>query len=108
MAVVEGRGRIALQPVVTTLTWTSGTRVTVKEQGGLVVVTADDAGSWRLGWQCRVLVPVGIRRWCGLTHGSRVLLIADAHQGRVVIHPPAALDAMINRAHAEVFSGEAS
>jgi hypothetical protein len=41
-----------------------------------------------------------------LAAGSRVLLVADPAAGRLVVHPPAALDAMIGQYHAAVLGGE--
>jgi hypothetical protein len=53
-----------------------------------------------------VRLPATVRHWCGLSPGSRVLLAADPAAGRLVVHPPAALDAMIGQFHARVPGGE--
>jgi hypothetical protein len=105
-AVVNDRGRIAAQPIVQALGWQPGTPLSIREQAGLVVVTADPSGGSRLTGEGHVRVPVTIRRWCGLEAGCRVLLVADPADARLVVHPAAALDAMISRHHADVFGGD--
>ncbi|PSK62779.1 hypothetical protein B0E53_05297 [Micromonospora sp. MH33] len=50
-------------------------------------------------------LPAVVRQWCGLTAGDRVLLAADPKAGRLVLHPPASLDAVVARVHDEAFGG---
>jgi hypothetical protein len=104
-AVVNDRGRIAAQSVVQALRWEPGAPLSIREQAGLVVVTAEPGGGSRLTGEGHVRVPVTIRRWCGLEPGCRVLLVVDPSECRLVVHPAAALDAMISRYHADVFGG---
>jgi hypothetical protein len=106
-AVLNDRGRIAARSVLGVLGWVPGTRVVVRERGGLVVVTADGGGAARLTPEGHLRVPASARRWCGLRAGSEVLLVADPAEQRLVIHPAALLDAMVTVRHAEVFGGEA-
>jgi len=49
-----------------------------------------------------------LRSWCTLAAGSRVLLAANPDAGYLVVHPPADLDVMTSRRHAELFGGELS
>jgi hypothetical protein len=105
-AVVNDRGRIAAQPVVQALGWQPGTPLSIREHTGLVVITAEPGGGSSLTGEGHLRVPVPIRRWCGLEPGCRVLLVADPAQGRLVVHPAAALDAMISRHHTDVFGGD--
>jgi hypothetical protein len=105
-AVVNDRGRIAAQPVVQALGWQPGTPLSIREHAGLVVITADPGGRNSLTGEGHVRVPVTIRRWCGLQPGWRVLLVADPADARLVVHPAAALDALISRHHADVFGGD--
>jgi hypothetical protein len=105
-AVVNDRGRIAAHPIVQALEWQPGTPLSIREHAGLVVVTVDPVGVCRLTGEGHVRLPVTIRRWCGLEPGCRVLLVADPDEGRLVVHPAAALDAMISRHHADVFGGD--
>ncbi|GGM67957.1 hypothetical protein GCM10011608_61480 [Micromonospora sonchi] len=48
---------------------------------------------------------MAVRQWCGLTAGDRVLLAASPADGLLVVHPPAALDAMVVAVHADVLGG---
>jgi hypothetical protein len=100
-AVVNDRGRIAAQCVVQSLGWQPETVLSIREHAGLVVVTADPGGGSRLTGDGHVRLPVTIRRWCGLEPGCRVLLVADPAEGRLVVHPAAALDAMVSRHHTD-------
>jgi bifunctional DNA-binding transcriptional regulator/antitoxin component of YhaV-PrlF toxin-antitoxin module len=87
------------------LGWAPGTRLDVRETGGLVLVTADRQGVFGLTRQGHLRLPVAVRRWCGLATGDRVLLAAEPGDGLLVVHPLAALDAMITQLHASVLGG---
>jgi len=106
LAVVNDRGRIAARPLVQALGWEPRVGLSIREQAGLVVVAADPDGGSRLTGEGHVRPPVTIRRWCGLEPGCRVLLVAEADLGWLVVYPMAALDAMVNRHHAQVLSGD--
>lgn len=109
MAAVEERGRIVVHGLLLqALGWDSATAITLREQSGSTVVTAGPENTSRLSRRGLLHVPVTIRRWCGLTPGSRVLLVADADMQRLVVHPTAVLDDMVTRWHAEAFGGEPS
>jgi hypothetical protein len=71
-----------------------------------VRVTADPQGVFHLTDQGHLRLPATVRHWCGLVTGDRVLLAADPTRGLLVVHPPAVLDTMIGRLHADVFGGE--
>ncbi|RKR86650.1 hypothetical protein BDK92_0894 [Micromonospora pisi] len=106
-AAIDDRGRIAARLIFGALGWVPGTTVACRERGGLVVVSADRGGPIRVSLKGHLRLPAPVRRWCGLEAGSRVLLVADPDMGRLVVHPPAALDAMISRYYADVFGGDA-
>jgi len=107
-AVLNDRGRIAARSVIEALGWQPGTLVTFCEAAGLVVVIADSAGTSRVTGDQHLRVPAALRYWCGLASGSCVLLVADPNECRLVIYPPAALDAMITKAHASASGGDLS
>jgi hypothetical protein len=106
-AAMDCNGRLAEAVVINALGWSPGTRLSVRENGGLVLVSADGHGVFRLTGQGRLRLPATVRHWCGLVAGDRVLLAADPHRGLLVVHPPAALDAMITQSHAGVLDGDA-
>jgi bifunctional DNA-binding transcriptional regulator/antitoxin component of YhaV-PrlF toxin-antitoxin module len=110
VAAVDDRGRVIAAPLLRALGWSPGTPITVGDVGGLLVVTTAD-GRPALA-PCRVTsagdlrLAAPVRHWYGLSAGSRVLLIADPDHGRLVIHSPARLDAMLVREYAGAFGGE--
>ena len=84
-----------------------GTRLNVQVRAGIVLFTEDPCGVFRMTRAGQVRLPVGARDWCGLTAGHRVLLTADPASGRLVVHPPAILAAMVGQLHAALLGGEA-
>jgi hypothetical protein len=107
MAAIDRDGRLTEAVVIPVLGWRPGTRVDIRVCGGLVLVTADPHAAFRVTRPGQVRLPATVRHWCGLTAGSRVLLVADPAVGRLVVHPPAAIDAMISGSHAVALGGEA-
>jgi hypothetical protein len=78
----------------------------IHESGGLVLVRADRQGVFSVTGQGYVRLPATVRRWCGLVPGDRGLLAADPGQGLLVVHPPAAVDAMVTQFHADELGGD--
>jgi hypothetical protein len=107
VAAVDGRGRIADRVVTTALGWSPGTRLSIREDRGLILLAADERGVFSLTPQGHVRLPVGVRRWCALGAGDRVLLVADPGPGSLVVFPPLALDDMVRRCHSALLGGEA-
>lgn len=105
LAAVDDRGRVADHTVVRALGWGSGIRLEIREIGGLVLVRADRQGVFSMTGQGHLRLPAMVRHWCGLVPGDRVLLAADPDQRLLVVHPPAALDAMVSQFHADVLGG---
>jgi hypothetical protein len=105
-AAVDGRGRIADGAVVRAMGWVAGTRLDIRESAGVVLVSHGRQGVFALTGQGHLRLPAAVRRWCGLAAGDRVLLAAEPAQGLLVVHPPAALDAMITQFHAVVLGGD--
>jgi bifunctional DNA-binding transcriptional regulator/antitoxin component of YhaV-PrlF toxin-antitoxin module len=107
VATPDVRGRLAEATVVRALGWDVGTRLDIRVRAGLVLITADPHAVFRVTQPGQVRIPAGARDWCDLTAGHRVLLIADLDAGLLVVHPPAALTAMISQFHFQVLGGEA-
>ena len=106
-AAIDCNGRVADNTVIRALRWAPGTRLDIRESGGLVLVRADQQGVFCTSGQGYLRLPAAVRHWCGLRPGDRVLLAADADHGLLVVHPPAALDAMVTQFHADVLGGDA-
>jgi hypothetical protein len=108
VAAVDSRGRIADHHVMAALGWMAGTRLDVRESGGLILVRANREGVFSVTSQGHLRLSATVRQWCGLVPGDRVMLAADPADGLLVVHPPAALDTMIAQFHALVLGGEAA
>lgn len=106
LACVDRRGRVADRTVLCALGWSAGQRLDIRERGGLLVVHAEAHGVFCMTAQGYLRLPAAARRWCGLVTGDRVLLAADPARGRLVVHPPTALDAMVATWHAQLLDGD--
>lgn len=71
--------------VINALGWVPGTRLDIRECGGLVLVTASRHGVFALSGQGYLRLPATVRHWCGLVLGDRVVLYADPAGGRLVV-----------------------
>lgn len=108
MSAVDTHGRIAARSVVQVLPWKPMTRLAMQERAGLILVTADQTGAAAVTREGHLRVPAALRSWCTLAARSRVLLAANPDAGYLVIHPPADLDVMTGRRHADAFGGDPS
>ncbi|MGC4854507.1 AbrB/MazE/SpoVT family DNA-binding domain-containing protein [Micromonospora sp. DT4] len=106
LAAIDVSGRIADRMIVRALGWGCGTRLHIYESAGLIVVRLDPQGVFTLTGQGHLHLPAAVRKWCGLKPGDRLLLAADRDGGVLVVHPPAALDAVVAQIHAAAFGGE--
>jgi hypothetical protein len=93
---------------MTALGWVAGTRLDIRESGGLILVRANQQGVFSMTSQGHLRLPATVRQWCRLVPGDRVMLAADPAEGLLVVHPPATLDAMITQFHASALGGEAA
>ncbi|MET8042460.1 AbrB/MazE/SpoVT family DNA-binding domain-containing protein [Micromonospora sp. NPDC005215] len=106
LAAIDVSGRIADRMIVRALGWGGGTRLHIYESAGLIVVRLDPQGVFTLTGQGHLHLPAAVRKWCGLKPGDRLLLAADPDGGVLVLHPPAALDAVVAQIHAAALCGE--
>lgn len=106
VATLDRGGRLSARAAVRALGWPAGQRLDIRIAHDLLVVSADDEASVRLSAGGQVRISARLRRWCGLHAGERVLLAADPRRQRLVIHLPAALDAVLSTWHARVVDGD--
>ncbi|WP_406083502.1 AbrB/MazE/SpoVT family DNA-binding domain-containing protein [Micromonospora zamorensis] len=105
LAAIDNSGRIADRAIIRVLGWGPGTRLHIREASGVIVVRLDRQGVFTVTGQGHLHLPAAVRHWCGLTAGDRVLLAASPADGLLVVHPPAALDAMVVAVHADLLGG---
>lgn len=105
MASMDCRGRVADRFVLKAMAWKPGRRLEIRAVQGLLVVRALADGVFAITGQGHLRLSASVRRWCGLVAGDRVFLAGDPVKGQLVVHPPAALDAMIARSHAGLLDG---
>lgn len=105
LAAIDNSGRIADRTVIRALGWGPGTRLHIREASGVIVVRLDRQGVFTVTGQGHLHLPAAVRHLCGLTAGDRVLLAANPADGLLVVHPPAALDAMVVAVHADLLGG---
>jgi bifunctional DNA-binding transcriptional regulator/antitoxin component of YhaV-PrlF toxin-antitoxin module len=103
---VDVSGRLGDRTLIRTLGWSPGTRLDVREDHERIVIVADSPGLFRVTCQGYLMLPAAARHWCRLASGDRVLAVAEPTDGWMVVHPPAALDAMVIAAHFAVWGGE--
>ena len=77
VAAVDDHGRIAARPLLQILDYPPGTTVTIGEQAGLLMVTADPTGASAMSPQGHLRLAAPVRHRYDLLAGSRVLLVAD-------------------------------
>ena len=95
MAAIDHRGRVADRHVTTALDWNAGTRLSIREHNGLLIVTADPHGVFKPTKEGYLRLPADARRAVGLCSGDRVLLTAHVDRQSVTVFPPAALDQLV-------------
>ncbi|HZM74097.1 MAG TPA: hypothetical protein VFC19_00135 [Candidatus Limnocylindrales bacterium] len=92
---IDVHGRLAAPALLHLLGWGPGTMLEVADRGGLLLLMVSDLGTQTVTARLHVGLPAHVRHWHRLTAGTRLLLVADVDAARLVVHPPAALEAMI-------------
>lgn len=106
LTTVDNRGRVADQHVARALGWRPGDPLCIRVIHDLIMVVAAADGPVAVSTQGRVHLPAAARHACGITPGERVLLAAEPADGVLVVHPLAALDAMVSRFRDHGAAGE--
>jgi bifunctional DNA-binding transcriptional regulator/antitoxin component of YhaV-PrlF toxin-antitoxin module len=105
LTAVDGRGRVADRKVTRALGWLPGDPLSIRVTIGLIIVAAAADGPVAVSSQGRVHLPAAARHACRITAGDRVLLAAEPADGLLVVHPLAALDAMLAHVHDHATTG---
>jgi hypothetical protein len=105
LAVLDRYGRLADRALLGALGWGPGQRFDLTLLAGSVLATPCPGSPVRVGNDGYLRLPVGVRRACRLVAGDRVLLVAEPAAGRLLLHPPAALDALLDAHHTALLRG---
>jgi bifunctional DNA-binding transcriptional regulator/antitoxin component of YhaV-PrlF toxin-antitoxin module len=105
LAKIDHRGRVTDAAIERALGWPPGTRLSIQETGGVIVVSADDRGVFTLSSQGHVCLPQPVRRWCQLDTGDQVLLVVGQAADRLLVYPAAKLDELLADSHLALFGG---
>ncbi len=108
LSMVDKSGRVTDRSVVRELGWGPGTRLEIREQRGIIVVFPAAGGVDFISRQAFLKLPLTVRRWCRIATGDKVLLAADHAVGVLVVHPVAALHALLADIHAAAVRGDAA
>ena len=106
LAAIDCRGRAADHTVMTALGWVPGTRLDIRESGGLLLIRSDVHGVFSVTKQGHLRLPAPVRHRCGLIPGDRVLLAANPQRDLLIVHPPAALDDLLAQRHTQLPDGD--
>ena len=107
LARVDASGVVSNRSTIRALGWRCGDQLQVSVVAGSVVVHRDPGGVFRMPAKPYLVLPSAVRHRCGLRAGEQVLVAADPHHDVLVVHPLAALDAMVLAFHAALLRGEA-
>jgi hypothetical protein len=94
LAVLDRYGRLAERTVLRAMGWGPGQQLTLTLLAASVLATPCPGSTVRVGNDGYLRLPIGVRRACRLVAGDRMLLVAEPPAGRLLLHPPAALDAL--------------
>lgn|GEM_PF-5435862 len=109
-AVVADSGRIADLRTVRALGWTTGTTLEIhpSQHGLLLIAPATDTTTApvTLGKNGYLRIPYRLRRRVNLFIGDIVLVAAYPEHRRMAVHPPSALNALLEPTRTELLRGE--
>jgi hypothetical protein len=95
MSAVDKSGRVADRSIVRALDWRPGTRLDIREHGGLITIRPAADGVHHIDDRGHLRLPLAARRWCRVATGDRVLLAADPADGVLVAYPLPLLDRLL-------------
>jgi hypothetical protein len=95
---VDRSGRVADRRPIRALGWPPGAGIDFGEHDGTVVATRSPGASTGVDARGFLILPLLVRRWCGLDTGDRLLLAADPLGEVLRGYPVAVLDRLLGSA----------
>ena len=106
IALMDGGGRLQDRGAVAALGWRPGDRLLITLVRTSVVIRRRPDGVFVMPRKPYVALPAPVRRGCGALAGSRLLLVADPVQDVLIVHPEAAVQAMLRTFHTSLAAPE--
>ncbi|MDI5979850.1 hypothetical protein [Amycolatopsis magusensis] len=106
IALMDGAGRLQDRGAVAALGWRPGDRLLFTLVSRSVVIRRRPDGVFLMPRKPYVALPAPVRRACGALAGSRLLLVADPAQDVLIVHPEAAVQAMLRTFHTALAAPE--
>ncbi|GAA2779017.1 hypothetical protein GCM10010452_03240 [Crossiella cryophila] len=106
LSVLDHRGRVTDLVVLRALDWTPGTRLRLREVGGLLAVEAHAEGALSVTKQGHFRIPAATRHRHRLATGDRVVLAAAPAAGRVFVLSLVVLDELFTNRFAAAVGGD--
>jgi hypothetical protein len=91
MEAMDDRGRLTDRSVLRALGWIPGTSIHIEVESGVAIVTARPDGSTQITAPGHLRLPATLRH----RPGDRVLIAGRPGASRLLLYPPAALDALL-------------
>jgi hypothetical protein len=106
IARISPSGRVCVWPLLDRLGWRDDVRLAVTVVETSLLMRADPGGVFVLGKRRMVVLPIALRRRCGISAGDDAFMVADPARGVLVVHPARALDEMVASYHASLAGGD--
>ncbi|WP_143168724.1 hypothetical protein [Amycolatopsis australiensis] len=106
IARVSPSGRVCVWPLLDRLGWRDDVRLAATVVGTSLLMRRDPGGVFMLGKRRMVVLPIMLRRRCGISAGDDAFMVADPARGVLVVHPASALDQMVTGYHASLVGGD--
>ncbi|WP_254896824.1 hypothetical protein [Amycolatopsis sp. Hca4] len=106
IALMDGGGRLQDRGAVAALGWNPGDRLLITLVRTTVVIRRRPDGVFVMPRKPYVALPAPVRRGCGALAGSRLLLVADPVHDVLIVHPEAAVQAMLRTFHTSLAAPE--
>ncbi|WP_156757455.1 hypothetical protein [Actinokineospora pegani] len=98
----DGSGRLAERRLVGLLGWSAGTRVSIEDVDGIVVVRESGLGKHTLVRRGMVAIPSSTRQRCGFGDRDQVLLVAQPARSALLVLGVEVLDQVVRDVRARV------
>ncbi|MGK3208596.1 hypothetical protein [Amycolatopsis sp. MEPSY49] len=106
IALMDGGGRLQDRGAVAALGWSPGDRLLITLVRTSVVIRRRSDGVFVMPRKPYVALPAPVRRGCGALAGGRLLLVADPGHDVLIVHPEAAVQAMLRTFHTSLAAPE--